>query len=457
MNVETPDDARISAAGPAAAKPAPTRPREELLLPSELHLEEAEYRRLLGYPHNHVPSARARELGAWARRWYAVHGRPWIYLREVSLTVRDGTLELDGFDFHSAKLREHLTGVGARRAVLLAVGAGRACEERARDLWLEQKPDEYFFLEILGSAVVEHLVALANNRVCAFAEQDGLVAIPHYSPGYADWDVAEQPRLFELIRRGQTRPWPEELTVLPSGMLRPKKSLLAVVGLAPRTTADRMPHHVPCASCSFSPCQFRRVPYRHAVNGGRPPAADRSVFVRPAVPRSSRLPLTPNARYSVNARALAKWSRERVQLRTRDDGAIEARFRFDGTTCSNMGRPLAFDYHIVLGPAPAGFPIREAACRPAPGDTGHQQMCAYLEDGDALMQAIRTEQPLLGRPLDEVLGWARPSRPSGCYCDAESRAHKWGLALEAIHFALVRSRTDSGGPPSPAAPPPSSP
>ncbi len=25
-----------------------------------------------------------------------------------------------------------------------------------------------------------------------------------------------------------------------------------------------------------------------------------------------------------------------------------------------------------------------------------------------------------------------------CYCEAESRAHKWGLVLETIHFALAR-------------------
>ena len=46
--------------------------------------------------------------------------------------------------------------------------------------------------------------------------------------------------------------------------------------------------------------------------------------------------------------------------------------------------------------------------------------------------------PLLGRRLDEVLTWQRP------VCSArvllrggQSREHKWGLALETIHFALA--------------------
>jgi hypothetical protein len=54
------------------------------------------------------------------------------------------------------------------------------------------------------------------------------------------------------------------------------------------------------------------------------------------------------------------------------------------------------------------------------------------------MRAIATEKPLLGRPLGDVLSWKRDAARAGCHCDAASRAHKWGLALEAIHFALAQ-------------------
>jgi hypothetical protein len=103
-----------------------------------------------------------------------------------------------------------------------------------------------------------------------------------------------------------------------------------------------------------------------------------------------------------------------------------------------MGRPLAFDYVVTLSSANEGHVIRAADCRPAPGDDGHQQMCAYLSDAPALMHAIATEKPLLGRPLGDVLSWTRDAARAGCHCDAASRAHKWGLALEAIHFALAQ-------------------
>ncbi len=396
-----------------------------------VHVPEAEYRRLLGYPKHHTPGERADELAEWARGWYAEHGRPWVYLREVELQVAPDSLKLDGTVFYSQQLHQHLRQAGAGRALLVAVSAGRQCEDHARRLWQESKPDEYFFLEMFGSAVVEHLVAGLSGRICGLAEPEGLRAIPHYSPGYTGWDVADQPRLFELLVRGLTQPLPESLEVLSSGMLRPKKSLLAVVGLTASPQAG--PELVPCAACSFSPCQYRRTPYRHAPvqPGTVAPLQPRRVAAAPA--------LTPDARYTVNGRALRKWAQERVRLEPQADGTVVACFRFDGTTCSNQGRPLAFDYAVTLSGPEGGYTILASDCRPAVDDDGHTFMCSYLSDSEGLMRAIAAEKPLLGRPLDEVLQWARTAAPSGCHCTAESRTHKWGLALEAIHYALAQA------------------
>jgi len=257
------------------------------------------------------------------------------------------------------------------------------------------------------------------------------MAVPHYSPGYAGWDVAEQGRLFELITRGMTRPFPESLAVLPSGMLKPKKSLLAVFGLTARTPeALAAANLIPCARCSYAPCQFRRAPHQPAaVRGETGPAS-----VRPA---------PGTAAYRTNPRALRKWAGERVRLAPRSGGQVEASFRFDGTTCSNLGQPLAYDYVVLLA---AGGTILQADCRPAPGDEGHTKMCAWLNDAAELERTLAAEKPLLGRLLDDVLGWTRPVAPAGCFCSAESRLHNWGVALEAIHFALNQAASRAPAP-----------
>ncbi|MBE2215102.1 MAG: hypothetical protein IAE82_14605 [Opitutaceae bacterium] len=386
---------------------------------------DVEYLRLLGYPAEHVPGDRARELMQWARAWYGAHGEPWTHCREVPLSFAGQTLILGGREFRSGQLCDHLRASGARCAVLAAVSAGAACEEEACRLWEAGRPDEYFFLETYASAVVEQLLATVSGRVCAEAASRDLMAVPHYSPGYTGWDVADQARLVSLVVEDGARALPGPLAVLPSGMLRPKKSQLAVIGLAPRTEAAlRAARVLPCERCSWSPCQFRRSAYRHApVHIDGAPAPARMRFRAPG--------------YTVNERALRKWAMERVRLEPRADGTTVATFRFDGTTCSNLGHPLAFDYRIVLGPAGQGRVLLEARCAPAPGDGGHAKMCSFLGDAHALMGAITSERPLLGRPLDTVLSWERAPVHTGCLCEAGSRAHKWGLALEAVHYALA--------------------
>jgi hypothetical protein len=391
-------------------------PRELQRAPVELidarptvNVQDAEYVRLLGYPKEHRLTGRAAELAAWARSWFMANARPWVYAREASLEIVGESLRIDGDEFPSKALLDHLRRAEASRVALVAVSAGAESETHAAAFWREGKPDEYFFLEVFASAAVESLVASLSGRLCEGFGGEGLVAIPHYSPGYSGWDVAEQPRLFDLIRRGKSQEFPGALETLASGMLRPKKSLLALVGLAPRTASNQAAlSQTPCVRCAFSPCQYRRAPYRYASPG----------------------------RYSINERALKKWAEERVQVEMLPDGSVLATFRFDGTTCSNEGQPLAFDYRVQLDRAGDGFVIAQSDCRPAEGDEGHRRMCEYLRDKDELMRALAEEKPLFGRPLDEVLQWTQPTAPSGCHCLPENRAHKWRLALEAIHFRL---------------------
>lgn len=390
----------------------------------EVKVNREEYVRLLGYPRGRVLEGRAQELANWAEEWYAANGKPWIYARQAeNFEISGDSIHIDGVSFVSRRLRHTLEQAEADSVALIAVGAGREVEEEAALRWKDEKPDEYFFLEIYGAAVVEHLTTLAGAKLCEWAEQRGMAALPHYSPGYAEWDVAEQPRLLALIKQGGREPFPFELEALDSGMLRPRKALLGVFGLTRRTELLRkLSDLVPCENCSFSPCRYRRAPYRRNLqaSGERVPAGLSD----------------GEARYSVNRKALQRWAKERLSLSRGQDGSIDAVFRYEGSTCTNMGRPLTFLYCIKLGPRVQGYPIREQRCVPAPGDDGYTYMCHYLEDPTRLMTAIEDEKPLNGKHLSAVLEWQREPSGAGCFCTSASRDHKWGLVLETIHYAL---------------------
>ncbi|HEY1220494.1 MAG: hypothetical protein ABSE42_10100 [Bryobacteraceae bacterium] len=232
----------------------------------EVDVLEPEYHRLLGYPRGATLSERAQELAGWARAWYRANGQPWVYAREAAaLEVAGDGIRLEGAPFRSRRLRAMFEQAAAGGAVLVAASAGGEVEAEAQRLWLDEKPDQYFFLEVFGSSVVECLIAIAGARLCAWAESRGMAVLPHDSPGYPEWDVGEQGRLLDLLRQGGKQPLPGGLEALESGALRPKKSQLAVFGLTSHAErVRRLTELSPCETCSYTPCQFRRAPYGRA-------------------------------------------------------------------------------------------------------------------------------------------------------------------------------------------------
>ena len=131
--------------------------------------------------------------------------------------------------------------------------------------------------------------------------------LPHYSPGYPEWDIDEQPRLLELINRARPAT-PMPLEVLESGMLRPKKSLLAVFGVT------RHVERVRRADRSESVRElFVRPLSVPAI--ALPPRAGRTLnCVEITVITAERAHArSADARYNVSLKALARWSDERCR------------------------------------------------------------------------------------------------------------------------------------------------
>src|SRR5271165_2544950 len=168
----------------------------------EVNVLPEEYVRLLGYPRGWV-------LEDWARDWYAKNGCPWSYARQAEhLEITGDSIHIDGKTFTSKRLQHTLQQAEAHSVILVAVGTGPEAEVEARRRWEDEKPDEYFFLEVFASAVVEHLATATGARLCDWAEQHAMAVLPHYSPGYPEWEVAEQRQLLEVMMRTREEQFP---------------------------------------------------------------------------------------------------------------------------------------------------------------------------------------------------------------------------------------------------------
>ena len=418
--------------------------KELIDIAPDVNVIEAEYIRLLGYPSGYELKERSCELADWAREWYKENGKPWVYaVMTDELDFSNETLKINNVEFVSKKFRDQLADAGADSVMLVAVSAGKELEDKSRQLWQEGKPDEYFFLEVYGSAVVEHLVTNTGARFCAWAEENNKAILPHYSPGYPGWNITDQIHLLELIKQNRLNDLPGEMSVFETGMLNPKKSLLAVFGITKNISrVKKLTDLIPCESCSLLSCQYRRKPYSHPLK--------QIENVQQLQPRNNvdkeilkernlkKHILEKDANYTISLKALQKWSHERLTINKLYDGSIEAVFKYEGTTCSNLGHPLAFEYNIKLSSAEENYKIISLSCCPAHEDKGYTFMCDYISEGNSLMKKINSEKPLLDKPLNEVLKWERNYNPEGCYCKHDSRQHKWGIVFEVLHYTLVK-------------------
>jgi hypothetical protein len=122
--------------------------------------------------------------------------------------------------------------------------------------------------------VVEQLIVLANGRICGWADENKMAALPYFSPGYSGWNIAEQIPLWNLFREHFDRSFPGAMEVLESGMLRPKKSQLSVVGLThDLEKARRFSRLIPCEDCSLPNCRYRRAVYKRSSSRIEVPVA----------------------------------------------------------------------------------------------------------------------------------------------------------------------------------------
>ncbi len=127
---------------------------------------------------------------------------------------------------------------------------------------------------MFGSAVVEHLTTTAGARLCAWADGERMAVLPHYSPGYPEWDIAEQPRLFSL--RG-----PRRRCRAPSRCS--SRACCARRNRCSRVRPDA-PHRAASVTCAIS-CRVRPARLRRASSGAR----------RTLRPEASCAPLSPSA------------------------------------------------------------------------------------------------------------------------------------------------------------------
>jgi len=148
------------------------------------------------------------------------------------------------------------------------------------------------------------------------------------------------------------------------------------------------------------------------------------------------LPTSPSPDYAVSEKALRRWAAERVRCQSRADGGRVYTFVMSGSTCTNMGVPLEVVMTVTVG---TDGRIESTSSEPAPGDSGCDAMCAAACDGRRFLAEAGGCEEATGLTLREAAFRDWGVEPSGCFCTAGNRRHKWRNAFQTLDYAATHS------------------
>jgi hypothetical protein len=176
---------------------------------------------------------------------------------DTAVQVRTGAAAGKKIVFTSRNLAQHLAG--CQELFLFAATLGIKVDIAIRRLTLNSAAEG-----AAAQAVAAALLETYCDACCAELEAKlapGLKLWSRFSPGYGDWDLAEQQKFFALLR--ETRQL--GLTLTDGCMMAPVKSVTAVLGIGPgsgRTYPNLQPGTQAdvgkCAACPHKECEFRR-------------------------------------------------------------------------------------------------------------------------------------------------------------------------------------------------------
>lgn len=168
-------------------------------------------------------------------------------LDKTTLQISQNTLNIGSIISRQLK--------GSEAFVLFAATAGQEFEE-----WMEKVKgcDDMvlqFIADSLGSCLAEKVADCMERYLATEIAPDGLKHTNRFSPGYCDWHVSEQQKLFSLF----PTPSPCGIRLTESSLMIPIKSVSGIIGIG----ASVKKIEYSCGICTFERCYKKKPSVSH--------------------------------------------------------------------------------------------------------------------------------------------------------------------------------------------------
>ena len=173
----------------------------------------------------------------------------YVFIDDAFFLKPDKYLHIAGKVFHPGKIiysqLKHITG-----AVLFLCTAGKQISRLSKELLAGHDQLLGYVYDVIGSIGVEMALDIMHGEIEQVMANKGLGTTNRFSPGYCDWDVAEQQNLFSFF--------PENccgITLSSSSLMDPVKSVSGIIGTGRGLTKKKHP----CELCTFKECFKNRL------------------------------------------------------------------------------------------------------------------------------------------------------------------------------------------------------
>lgn len=175
------------------------------------------------------------------------------YSTESVLAVSKGGVNISADDtfLKSVKLAKVLKP--CNEAIVFVATIGEAIDDEIKSLMRHHYSTAYI-LDAMGSLAVESIVQQFQTKMQQQFMSRGLDTTLRFSPGYCDWNITEQRKLFALL--------PDNFSgvkLTDSCLMQPRKSISGIFGIYSIPEGTPITPFNPCLECARTECIARRT------------------------------------------------------------------------------------------------------------------------------------------------------------------------------------------------------
>lgn len=170
-----------------------------------------------------------------------------IIKKIIELDRNDGRILLEELNLYVGKIiaaqLKHIESVALFQCTI-----GDKVELYSEELFARGDSLEGYIVNLSGSEAAESMAENIHKEIRKLAEENKLKITNRFSPGYCNWDVKEQFKLFSLFPYDFCG-----ISLTDSALMKPIKSVSGLVGIG----ADAKFHGYNCLKCDDEHCIYR--------------------------------------------------------------------------------------------------------------------------------------------------------------------------------------------------------